>query len=61
MELITEVQLKGMGVDAGDPNLSSEEILKQANGMQKQLLELRLDPAKASSGNDGSNVLKKLV
>ncbi|OXA58380.1 dynactin subunit 2 [Folsomia candida] len=58
-ELISEVQVKGMGADAGDPNLSAQEILKQANGMQKQLLELRIDPAKASTGNDDSNALKK--
>lgn len=50
-----------MGVDAADPNLSSEEILKQANSMQKQLLDLRIDPTKASGGSEGSNALKKLV
>jgi len=58
-ELINEVQTKGMGADAGDPNVSAEEILKQANAMQKQLLELRVDSNKASGSNDQSGALKK--
>jgi hypothetical protein len=59
MELINEVQAKGMGANAGDPNVSAEEILKQANGMQKQLLELRIDPNSSGGRGDEPNVLKK--
>lgn len=50
-----------MGVNEGDPNVSAEEILKQANGMQKQLLDLRLDSGTSSTGNDEQAVLKKFV
>jgi hypothetical protein len=58
-ELINDVQTKGMGADAGDPNVNAEEILKQANIMQRQLLDLRLDQNKAGSASDDQNALKK--
>jgi len=57
-ELINEVQTKGIGEDAGDPNLNADEIMKQANGMQKQLLDLRLDQS-VTPGSEDQVALKK--
>jgi len=57
--LINDVQTKGLGADEGDPNVNAEEILKQATQMQRQLLDLKLDPSKASTGSDDQNALKK--
>lgn len=51
--------MKGLGADSGDPNVSAEEIMRQANAMQKQLLELRIDPNKANEANEEISVLKK--
>jgi len=49
-ELINEIQTNGFGTD--DPNLNTEDIIKEAVGMQKQLLDLRMD--KNSNGSTGS-------
>lgn len=46
-ELINEIQTNGLGTD--DPNLNTEDIVKETVGMQKQLLDLRMDK------NSGSN------
>lgn len=56
--MINEIQTSGVGTD--DPNLNSQEIMKEAVDMQKQLLDLRLDK-NTSSNTGGPAQLKRYL
>jgi len=58
-ELINEIQANGVGTD--DPNLNSDEIIKEAVGMQKQLLDLRMDKSASSSTGAPAQLKNKIA